>query len=239
MPGNFNSYMSSGGTTGAPAPSGSDTSNKDVLLIVASVSMALATIALILVVRILERCLPDAERQETQRQLEKKSQKMKELIDSGSSILTYSAWVEKMKVKVSAGMSLHDTAIPVSTRASGGLSRTTSRVDNSDLPVSIGSPSQNGGTQSIPRASEGSTPWCDDCAVCLTEFSGDETIRELQCTHIFHEECLHGWFVKSKRPVCPLCRYNLQDGRIEEEHHSEIPNRSSGSTNPPPAMEVV
>lgn len=231
--------MSSGGTTGTPAPSTTDSSNKDVLLIVASVSMALATIALILVVRILERCLPDAERQETQRQLEKKSQKMKELIDKGSSLQTYSAWVDKMKLKLSTGMSLHATAKPLSTRASGGLSRTTSRVDNSDLPVSLGSPSQVGGSQTFARSSEGTTPWCDDCAVCLTEFSGEETIRELQCTHIFHEECLHGWFVKSKRPVCPLCRYNLEDGRIEEEAHAEaVPNnRSSGSTNPP--VEVV
>jgi len=219
--------MSSGGTTDSQPSSSGSSSDKDILLIVASVSMALATVALILVVRIFERCLPDADRQETQRQLEKKTQRMKELIDKSSVLLTYSAWVEKAKIRLSTGSPKHGSSLPISTYITG-VTRSLSRLDNSDLPVSIGSPSQ---PANPPRSrSGGSNPWCDDCAVCLTEFTNDESIRELQCSHIFHEECLHGWFIKSKRPVCPLCRFNLQEGRIDE-HSDEAPAIPSSGSN--------
>ena len=237
--------------------SSSSSSDKDVLLIVASVSMALATVALILVVRMLERCLPDSDREENLRQQEKKAAKMKELIEKNTILLTYADWVTKVKAKYSE---MIPQAIPVS-RA---LSRSSSRLDPAIVasltlpnatpdsrPLSadvIGNPSSSSSTSQpvatvapIPSRS-GSGPWCDDCAVCLTEFSNEEKIRELPCNHIYHEECVYSWFVKSKRPVCPLCRYNLQISKIEDPAESTSPGgatSSNAAVSAVPGMEVV
>ena len=199
--------MSSSGVNDTGEASSSSSGEKDVLLIVASVSMALATIALILIVRLLERCLPDAEREESARALEKKAVKMRELIDSHTQLLTYSQWLSKMREKY---------GLPSLSRSG---SRQASRTDLESVAIaksSVTGPQPGTGTGTGGVVS--SQPWSEDCAVCLTEFTVDERIREIAvCTHIFHEECLHGWFVKSKKPVCPLCRFNLQSARIEEE----------------------
>ena len=215
--------------TGAEATS----SEKDVLLIVASVSMALATIALILIVRLLERCLPDAEREESARAQEKKAQKRRELIERHTHLLTYSQWISKMREKYGLPLSL--------SRSSSRLGSSRLDIEKPSIPLPLpqplpiqGQPAQAqaaaqptslsisvSSTAPQPSSQQG---WSEDCAVCLTEFSADERIREISfCSHIFHEECLHGWFVKSKKPVCPLCRYNLQNSRIEEEEDTALP----------------
>lgn len=74
------------------------------------------------------------------------------------------------------------------------------------------------------RASHESEAWATDCAVCLTEFEKEEQIRELPCDHIFHESCIHDWFMKAKSPVCPLCRNLLHSGLSME--NLEAPNVS-------------
>mmetsp|Transcript_18045 Transcript_18045/g.15047 ORF Transcript_18045/g.15047 Transcript_18045/m.15047 type:complete len:108 (+) Transcript_18045:78-401(+) len=58
--------------------------------------------------------------------------------------------------------------------------------------------------------------WTCDCAICLGEFEGEEMVCELKCGHIFHEECLHGWFVTSRKPQCPVCRMQVKSDRKDD-----------------------
>uniref|UniRef100_A0A7N0UMS5 RING-type E3 ubiquitin transferase n=1 Tax=Kalanchoe fedtschenkoi TaxID=63787 RepID=A0A7N0UMS5_KALFE len=47
-----------------------------------------------------------------------------------------------------------------------------------------------------------------ECAVCLSEFEEDETLRLLpKCNHVFHPECIDLWL--SGHTTCPGCRANL------------------------------
>ncbi|CAN4124901.1 unnamed protein product [Withania somnifera] len=52
------------------------------------------------------------------------------------------------------------------------------------------------------------------CAVCLNRFcDGDGPVRKLACRHVFHTECLDGWF-NTLNFNCPLCRLDLVPGEI-------------------------
>ena len=33
------------------------------------------------------------------------------------------------------------------------------------------------------------------CTICLTDFVHDEEIKQLDCAHKFHVECLETWFI--------------------------------------------
>lgn len=48
----------------------------------------------------------------------------------------------------------------------------------------------------------------EECSLCLDTFEEGVMVRELRCSHIFHQECIDKWF-KSQRfraRTCPLCR---------------------------------
>ncbi|KAL5232440.1 hypothetical protein ABZP36_031216 [Zizania latifolia] len=47
-----------------------------------------------------------------------------------------------------------------------------------------------------------------ECAVCLSEFDDDETLRLLpKCSHAFHTDCIDAWL--ASHVTCPVCRANL------------------------------
>ncbi|KAG1342309.1 E3 ubiquitin-protein ligase ATL31 [Cocos nucifera] len=47
-----------------------------------------------------------------------------------------------------------------------------------------------------------------ECAVCLSEFEDDETLRLLpKCSHVFHPDCIDAWL--ASHVTCPVCRTNL------------------------------
>ncbi|KAK9713096.1 hypothetical protein RND81_06G002400 [Saponaria officinalis] len=47
-----------------------------------------------------------------------------------------------------------------------------------------------------------------ECAVCLSDFDDDETLRLLpKCDHVFHSECIDTWL--EAHTTCPVCRHNL------------------------------
>ena len=52
----------------------------------------------------------------------------------------------------------------------------------------------------------------DTCIICLGEFKSEDTIKKYFCGHIFHENCLNAWIVKSV--VCPMCKYNIKNELI-------------------------
>lgn len=43
----------------------------------------------------------------------------------------------------------------------------------------------------------------DACSICLDGFEMDNTVRELQCGHVFHPGCVDEWLKKSSS--CPIC----------------------------------
>ena len=47
-----------------------------------------------------------------------------------------------------------------------------------------------------------------ECAVCLSEFYDDETLRLLpKCSHVFHPDYIDTWL--ASHITCPVCRDNL------------------------------
>lgn len=44
-----------------------------------------------------------------------------------------------------------------------------------------------------------------ECAVCLCEIKEVDEIRELQCQHYFHGDCLDKW-ISYRHSTCPVCR---------------------------------
>ncbi|KAL2343017.1 hypothetical protein Fmac_004302 [Flemingia macrophylla] len=70
-----------------------------------------------------------------------------------------------------------------------------------------------------------------DCRVCLAEFQEGEKVRNLNCRHTFHKECLDQW-LQQYCATCPLCRnkvlpddvvakYNLLHDQVEYDGNDE------------------
>ena len=47
----------------------------------------------------------------------------------------------------------------------------------------------------------------EKCPICITEFEDKETVKNLPCNHIFHENCIDTWLVQNSH--CPICKYDL------------------------------
>lgn len=47
----------------------------------------------------------------------------------------------------------------------------------------------------------------EDCLVCLQDFSADETLRAMPCSHAFHHQCISQWL--RRNAICPVCRHHL------------------------------
>ncbi|CAK8573541.1 unnamed protein product [Lathyrus sativus] len=61
-------------------------------------------------------------------------------------------------------------------------------------------------TKHLKEGDEGPLP----CAVCLSDFNDNDTVRVLpQCKHFFHPSCIDAWL--SSHVTCPVCRTELND----------------------------
>ena len=47
------------------------------------------------------------------------------------------------------------------------------------------------------------------CAICLENLNKQENILKLECSHIYHVNCLKDWYIKSKNKDCPMCRESI------------------------------
>jgi len=48
-----------------------------------------------------------------------------------------------------------------------------------------------------------------ECCVCLEAMPQGEQVRILPCRHVFHHECINGWFNQYKF-TCPMCKMDLK-----------------------------
>ena len=46
----------------------------------------------------------------------------------------------------------------------------------------------------------------NNCSICLEEFKNEDILKKLNCTHIFHKDCLGIWINNNNNKTCPLCR---------------------------------
>ncbi|KAM0952589.1 putative transcription factor C2H2 family [Dioscorea sansibarensis] len=66
-----------------------------------------------------------------------------------------------------------------------------------------------------------------ECAVCLSEFEDDESLRLLpKCDHVFHSDCIDAWL--AAHATCPVCRSNLIPGSDPEP--SDAPATAAATT---------
>ena len=47
----------------------------------------------------------------------------------------------------------------------------------------------------------------DMCPICFVEYKEDESLIKLNCSHMYHKECVFDWFKKNRN--CPLCRLSV------------------------------
>lgn len=57
-----------------------------------------------------------------------------------------------------------------------------------------------------------------ECRVCLSEFEEGEKIRDLQCKHKFHKDCLDRW-LQQGWATCPLCRTKVLPDDVVDSYH--------------------
>lgn len=69
-----------------------------------------------------------------------------------------------------------------------------------------------------------------ECAVCLSEFEDDETLRLLpKCDHVFHPHCIDVWL--ASHVTCPVCRANLTPESNEKVKLCDSNNESNQTHN--------
>ena len=47
----------------------------------------------------------------------------------------------------------------------------------------------------------------ESCSICLEDFKPGDDIKKLNCTHIFHKDCLEPWLNNNRN--CPMCRTDI------------------------------
>jgi hypothetical protein len=157
-------------------------------------------------VKIVEKCIPSDK--PFLENLEQKKERITVILDKHSKSLTYAEWIlaERMKHQ--------ETSMPA---MSSQASPTAKAPPDDSAPVPVTQTSVRNVSASELSAHLASSPkedevWATDCAVCLGEFDEEEQVRELECEHIFHHDCIYDWFMKARTAACPLCRNQLHSG---------------------------
>uniref|UniRef100_A0A6V7QY64 RING-type E3 ubiquitin transferase n=1 Tax=Ananas comosus var. bracteatus TaxID=296719 RepID=A0A6V7QY64_ANACO len=79
-----------------------------------------------------------------------------------------------------------------------------------DSPAKGSPPAAKSAVESLPSVVLAEEDLAKDgiqCAVCKDGILVDERVKQLPCSHHFHEECILPWL--GMRNTCPLCRYEL------------------------------
>ncbi|KAJ2498679.1 hypothetical protein GGH96_004110 [Coemansia sp. RSA 1972] len=67
------------------------------------------------------------------------------------------------------------------------------------------------------------------CVVCLEEYLVDQDVRVLLCGHVFHDECILEWLVRStaKFHECPICKIPCFPDEVVKKAEDDANKRSS------------
>ena len=49
-----------------------------------------------------------------------------------------------------------------------------------------------------------------NCNICFENYIKNDTLKKLNCNHIFHKDCLYDWLCKEK-VTCPTCRKDVRE----------------------------
>lgn len=49
-----------------------------------------------------------------------------------------------------------------------------------------------------------------ECNICMDEYNVNDVVIHLDCTHIFHKNCIKNWLLKEK-VTCPVCRKDIRE----------------------------
>ena len=55
-------------------------------------------------------------------------------------------------------------------------------------------------------------PIKEECRICLSPLAAGETVRRLECLHVFHRVCLDTWLQRCLK--CPLCKHDLMSAQV-------------------------
>jgi len=67
-----------------------------------------------------------------------------------------------------------------------------------------------------------------NCSVCLEDFKLEESVKQLECKHCFHQDCIVPWL--EIHGTCPVCRKVLsEDAEPGEEQDQDAENESADS----------
>ncbi|KAF8044806.1 hypothetical protein N665_6663s0002 [Sinapis alba] len=88
-------------------------------------------------------------------------------------------------------------------------------------------------------ANGGDVEAATECAVCLSMFEEQDTVRELpNCKHVFHVDCVDTWLTTCS--TCPVCRSEVQPKpRLEPEPREGPVGDGASPPTAPPSLEDV
>jgi hypothetical protein len=58
------------------------------------------------------------------------------------------------------------------------------------------------------KGSEDTANMDNHCSICLSEYEDSETLIQLPCHHVYHDECIQSWTTNHLK--CPLCNFDLE-----------------------------
>jgi hypothetical protein len=70
--------------------------------------------------------------------------------------------------------------------------------------VKIGLITKNLLKNSIVKLNENDNEFC---VICQDDIDIDDIVRNINCSHTFHINCIDNWFVENKK--CPTCKFEL------------------------------
>jgi hypothetical protein len=51
------------------------------------------------------------------------------------------------------------------------------------------------------------------CVICWETFTASDNVISLECTHVFHRDCISKWLLEHNS-TCPLCGNEVKDRRL-------------------------
>ncbi len=53
----------------------------------------------------------------------------------------------------------------------------------------------------------------EECCICLENYDNTSKIGILECSHVYHYDCIKSWFEKNNNDICPNCMNTGDDRR--------------------------